>query len=460
MYILSTVYNYGNGNWLDLMKSTDGGATWTTTTPIYGNEGGMCVYTQNGQDVILLTDGHQVIKSPDGGATWSVLSNLPSVFQWPGLRFLSIGTNSSWLGGPADNTIYVVGSAPSYAGAAIMVLKSTDGGSSWKNPVQVPMTSYGSAGFQRITSDGTKLYIVNEIGVNTNGVASMATSTSSDWGATWSNEKVIVQNDGSSYMLRPYALQTLDSEKALLTYVNEPSTYFATDTTGNYGYYWFSNQTYQPVGSVSGPEWMVHEGFSGRLAGDTLSVAWPMSLDGTNPVPNAMVMFAQSKDSGIGGVPQPPHEVRIDRGVAPVQWTMTADSNGVWTAAITNHGLKSMAITVYDVTKRPNVRVLSQKISFASADAVVTTNGAQMKQGDIYEITAKDGDGPQGSYAMIQDSLSAQTASTAPPIGPISPNTMLICAMGLVSGLIITALVLSRRSMKSDSSLGIADQRL
>jgi hypothetical protein len=448
MYILSTVYNYGNGNWLELMKSVDGGASWTTSAPLYGNEGGMCVYTENGQDVILLTDGYQVLKSPDGGATWNALSNLPS-----SLRFVSIGTTSSWLGGPVDNAIYVVGSD----GSAIEFMKSTDGGSTWSYPVQVPLTSYGSSGFQKITSDGTKLYIVNEIGVNTNGIASLATSSSSDLGATWSVEKVIMQNDGGSYMLRPYGFQTLDSERALLTYVNEPATYLASDTTGNYGYYWFSNETYQPVGSVSGPEWMVHEGFSGRLAGDTLSVAWGMSLDGTNPVPNSMVMFAQSADTGLTSnvtLPPPPppaHSVRIDRGAAPVTWTMTAKSNGVWTAEIENHGLKSLALTVQDVTGKKSVHVLTQKITFASSDAVITSKGVQMKLGHTYKITAKDGDGPLGTYALIQDQLNAQAASAVAPPILSSASTMLLTAAALLSGLVTMALLIMRRTSKKQT---------
>jgi hypothetical protein len=442
MYILSTIYNYGNGNSLDLMKSMDGGASWSTSTPLYGNEGGMCVYTANGQDVILLTDGYSVLKSPDGGASWNALSNLPSNFPWPGLRFLSIGTNSSWLGGPVDDMIYVVGAAPTYAGSAIEFTKSTDGGSTWSNPVQLPLTSYGSSGFQRITSDGANLYIVNEIGVNTNGIASLATSSSSDWGATWSDEKVIVQNDGGSYMLRPYGFQTLDNERALLTYVDEPTSYVASEITGNYGYYWFSNKTYQQVGSVSGPEWMVHEGFSGRLVGDIFSVAWPMALE-EGTVPNSQVMFAQSKDTGLMAnlTPPPAHSVRIDRGVAPIIWTMTAESNGVWTAEIENHGLKSLAITVYDITEKPNVRVLTQKFSFASADAVVTSNDAQMKLGHIYKITAKDGDGPRGSYALIMDELNAQASSATTPPMPSSANALLLSAVGILSGFVVIALL-------------------
>lgn len=401
MYVLSTIYNYGNGGPLYLMKSTDGGATWSSSTPLYGNEGGMCVYTENGRDVILLTDGYDVAKSVDGGVSWSNLA--PPGNYW---RAVTIGTNSSWLGSPDDGSIYVIGSV--WGSSQLDFTKSADGGMTWSSPIMLAP----DGGWARITSDGSKLYVVYEIAGNHAGVASLVTKSSSDWGITWSAEKVLVPNDGSSYIYTPYGFQTLDSQKALLTYLHEPTDSGNSISSGNYGYYWFSNETYQPVGSVSGPEWMLHEGFSGVLRNNTLSVAWPMALEDNNAKPPSEIMFAQSDDTGLANS-TPPAEpgVRINSGTAPVKWNVTADSNSVWMAEVQNHGLMALHITVSDETGKKSVNVLRQQIIFDSADAVVTTNAVNMKQGHTYEIIAQGAGGPNGTYALVQDGLSASTSS-------------------------------------------------
>jgi hypothetical protein len=313
IYVLSFIYSYGTGGPPYLFKSTDQGSTWTTSSlnGISG-EAGMCVYQENGQDVILVASGSNVVKSTDGGLSWVKLSDLP----YRGWRFMAIGTNSSWFGTPPDDDIYVIGSM-STGGYDIGFTKSIDGGMTWSAPVQLTSNSYRYNQNPRITSDGTRLYVVYEIAGNLNGIATLVTRSSGNWGVDWSTEKVLIANTGNSYMLRPYCFQRLDSEKALLTYVNELASYNITETTGNYGYYNFSTESYVPVGSVSGPDWMVHEGFTGELRGNNFTVAWIRALEQNN-YPLSDIMFSYSTDSGLeGSVPTPPSNLAASIDIRP-----------------------------------------------------------------------------------------------------------------------------------------------
>lgn len=295
IYVLSFIYSYGTGGPPYLFKSVDQGSTWSAS--VLGGlsgEPGMCVYQDGGNDVVLVASGSEVAKSTDGGSSWANLGGLPG-YCW---RFMAIGTNSSWLGTVPDDDIYVVGSMAG-DGYDIGFTKSTDGGMTWSAPVQLTSNSYYYNTMAKITSDGTKLYVVYEIAGNENGVATLVTRSSDNWGLDWSAEKVLVANTGSSYMLRPYSFQNLDGERALLTYVDEPISYDIALTTGNYGYYDFATESYVPVGLVSGLEWMVHEGFAGLVSGSNFTVAWIRALE-QNTYPQSEIVFSYSTDSGLG----------------------------------------------------------------------------------------------------------------------------------------------------------------
>ena len=98
-----------------------------------------------------------------------------------------------------------------------------------------------------------------------------------------------------------------------------------------------------------------------------------------------------------------------------VTWSYTAPDYGMWSAQITNNGLRWMVIKVFDNSTGVPMQVSGEHIRFAAYDAypvgVVTSSPVLMAAGRPYEITAVP-NGPRGSSAIVED----QFALTVPPV--------------------------------------------
>ncbi len=400
VYVLSSIYGDANGQYAQVFKSANGGLTWSSASPVFGGEPGMCLYNSAGKDILIIAAGPNLVKSTNNGQSWKYLSTMPDA----GWRFMAVGTNASWTGAPVDDDIYVMGSIG--GGKNIGFAKSADGGLSWTVPKQLTNNNFAYNTMPRITSDGSRLYVIYEIASNNNAVASIVTRTSNDWGETWSQETGLISNKGSSYMLRPYSFHTLNNQRAIMTYVDKPSNLDAATTTGNYGYYNFATLAYEPVGWVSGQDWMIGEGFSGNVVEDVFYVAWIKCLDQVAGTPNTAIMFTSSTDTGLSSQVPPP-DARLDKGTSQVSWTFGAGMAGTWSAKILNHGgVKYFTLVVTDITvPRKPVVVFTQKIDFIQLGAFPNgwafSDSVPIVPNHTYQMTAKQPNGYASSYVLI-----------------------------------------------------------
>lgn len=423
IYVLSCIYNYGNGQKAQLFKSTDGGATWSDLRcPAGGGEPGMCVYSRNGTDVLIVAAGRNVFKSPDGGNTWIHLTPLEysSGASW---RFMTVCTSASFASPPEDDDIYIIGSMTDwyYHGqrSVITFTMSTDGGLTWTYPVHLwdndryVYNAFKYNAFPRITSDGDRLYAIYEVGTNEFGQARLVTRASDNWGVTWTDQKVLIANDGSSYALRPYSFQTLNSQRALITYEDIPSILSQAATTGHYGYYDFANMTYTPAGLVSGNDWMIGEGFSGKLVGENLEVAWIKTVD-SNPLHRlTAIMYSSSTDTGLTAQPSESEPIAwIASGAQPSSsWIFGAETGGTWSAKMQNlGGMTSVTLTVTDLTYRRMMEGWTQSISFSELGAYpegwAVSKPVQLLGGHAYKVVVKDPLGDHGAVVLFWNQFS------------------------------------------------------
>lgn len=100
-------------------------------------------------------------------------------------------------------------------------------------------------------------------------------------------------------------------------------------------------------------------------------------------------------------------------------WTYTPVDYGVWTGHITNNGLRSLVVDVYDNTTGMPEEVMHQKIRFAAYDAypvgTVDTAGAIMADRHLYSITVTP-NGPKGATCTVDDMFKA----AIPPVAVIT----------------------------------------
>ena len=403
IYVLSCVYGEGNGQLAQIFKSSNGGATWSDASPVFGGEPGMCLYKSAGKDVLIIAAGENLSRSTNNGASWKDLAAMPAGQGW---RFMAVGTNASWTGAAVDNDIYVMGSL--YGGQEIGFAKSVDGGQSWTTPQQLTFNDYAYNTMPRITSDGNRLYAIYEIASNNKGLSTIVTKVSNDWGASWStNEKVLVANTGNSYSLKPYSFHTLSNARALMTYVDTPGNLDPATTTGHYGYYNFATMSYEPVGAVGGPDWMIDEGFSGNLVDGVFYVAWIKSM-----MPDSfftVIMFSTSRDTGLStGLMQP--DATIVKGTAQVTWSFTAQMDGGWYAKMLNKdGMRYLTLVVTDTTPKRPVIVSSEKVVFADLGAYPNgwafSGSVSILAGHTYQVTAKQTNGATSASVMFYNQV-------------------------------------------------------
>jgi len=190
---LNNIYvtNYNN----TILKSTDGGASWTNTT-----NGGVFIspraITTDSLNNIYVTNfgNNTILKSTNGGASWTNTTN-GGAFNFP----TGITTDSS-------NTIYVVNASNN------TILKSTNGGASWTN------TTNGGAfnNPQGITTDSSNtIYVLN--------ASNNTILKSTDGGASWTNT-----TNGGAFN-NPYGITTDSANNIYVANINNDTILKSTD---------------------------------------------------------------------------------------------------------------------------------------------------------------------------------------------------------------------------------------
>src|SRR5215472_16138819 len=142
--VYSSVFrNLSNGS---IMKSTDGGATWTTVFPTTAAIYKIIIDPVNPDVLYLPTVGHGAWKSIDGGQHWSAMTALTPQAIWTmaldpaNSQVLYAGTNQDriWKSTDAGNTLQQAGSVgpfPVYSlavdSSTHIVYAGTNGGGVW-----------------------------------------------------------------------------------------------------------------------------------------------------------------------------------------------------------------------------------------------------------------------------------------------------------------------------------------
>ncbi len=303
--IYAVSWSYDSGSIL-LFKSGDAGESWSVRDVfgygIFRGEPGMCAYSAGSSDEVLISTCGALYKSTDGGDSFSHLSDLPlssGALWW---RFMEIGTNASWSKGPVDSDIYMVGSQavgiPWEDGTyAISFTKSCDGGLSWSEPVLVTSLDRMTK-LPEMICDGERLFVFYTSGETPCEYSDLYVRSSDDWGATWSEEKVLIPSRGSQWV-SAHSVQHLNGDRALITVadlvlVGEQQ--MGLERMGRYGYFNYADSTFQEVGNVSGDEWKVGGAFSGAIANSgELHLIWMK----TTSAPFGNLWYTSSKDSGL-----------------------------------------------------------------------------------------------------------------------------------------------------------------
>lgn len=300
-YIVSWAYDSGP---VYLFRSADGGTTWSSKnvfgSGVFRGEPGMCTYSDGVNDVVLLATTGNVFKSEDNGDTFDELSTLAlsdGALWW---RFMEVYTNGSWFGRATDENIYIVGSQafgiPWEGGKYVVSFcKSSDGGESWTAPVVICELDRNS-NLPEMVCDGESLFVFYTSSYLD--YTDLYVRRSDDWGATWSAQQMLVPHRGSGWVC-PHSVQDLHNGRALLAmgdYVSPEDKSEGMASYGRYGYFHYSNQTFQEICNVSGEDWDVAGGFSAAINWhDELMLAWAKS----EGHPLTSVWFTSTTDSGI-----------------------------------------------------------------------------------------------------------------------------------------------------------------
>jgi hypothetical protein len=293
LYAYTDVYDYP-GN-VYVKRSVDGFVWSTAVTAISGlnfPHGGFCVYTVSGSDHVICSALGNIVRSTNNGTTFSALTTLGA-----SLDYTNVATNTSMDSSiPYDNNIYVVGNIGI---SGIYLRKSVDNGNSWSSSYQITNThSYTPV----LIRDNTKLYCFYSLASDNN----VYVKNSTDWGKTWGIEtKVYIR---SQYFAWPGHTQTINLQKCLLTIgdAQYPGPDFR-DSRGIYGYYWFSNNTYQIIGYETGIRIQDPHSYAGIAFIDNLGVnytsMWGYHIEG---VADNVVKTHYSHNRGISFAPEPP----------------------------------------------------------------------------------------------------------------------------------------------------------
>jgi hypothetical protein len=148
------LFNAHNGNYIQspiaFVSSSDGGATFTTpklisgnvlygqgSHPVVGPDGTLYVFWSGSTRLASLNSTYMV-KSSDGGATWSEPVSISTVQNSHLLANTAFRNNSYPAAAAAPNgDLYATWTTQTSTGSVAVYSKSTNGGSSWSNPVPV-----------------------------------------------------------------------------------------------------------------------------------------------------------------------------------------------------------------------------------------------------------------------------------------------------------------------------------
>jgi len=269
----------GNGE-IYFRRSVDGGATWQNAKRLTNNEGfsGYPDIAANGQNVYVVwqngDSGNENVyfrKSPDGGATWNAAKRL------------------TFDSGPADRpavavigaNVYVAWRDDSSGNTETYIVRSTDGGVTWKSAMRLsnsPLdsstlaiavnTSYVYVVWDKVAADDTAIFF----------------RRSADNGATWQAVQQITNNTGGSWT------PSLAANGAELQLAWDD------DTAGNFDIYFKKStnrggtwQTQKRISNNSGSS----RNTALAVANGNVVVAWNDQTPGNNEI-----YFRKSADGG------------------------------------------------------------------------------------------------------------------------------------------------------------------
>jgi hypothetical protein len=178
-------------------KSTDGGATWSSSkrlTSTSGSSANPAIVVGSSDKLHVVwedsTPGNLEIfykKSTDGGATWSTSKRLTSTS--------GSSRNPAIVVGSSGN-LHLVWDDDTTGNSEIYYKKSTDGGATWSTDKRLTFTS-GFSYFPDIAIDSTNhIHVVWED--STPGNPEIYYRRSTDGGATWSTDKRLTWTSGES----------------------------------------------------------------------------------------------------------------------------------------------------------------------------------------------------------------------------------------------------------------------
>jgi len=178
-------------------RSPDGGATWSTSKRLTWNEGtswSPAVAVDSSDSVHAVwsesTPGNFEIyykKSTDGGATWSTSKNLSST---------SGNSFSPAIAVDSSDRIHVAWSDATPGNTEIYYRKSTDGGAAWSTSKRLSWTAEASAQPAIAVDASGRIHVAWSDA--TTGDSEIYYKKSSDGGATWITSKSLTWNTGDS----------------------------------------------------------------------------------------------------------------------------------------------------------------------------------------------------------------------------------------------------------------------
>ena len=148
------IFNPSNGRYVQspiaFVSSSDGGRTFTApkmisgsahygqgSRPVVGPDGSLYVFW-DGSTRLAATNSTYVVKSTDGGATWTAPKAIAPVADIAPLRDTAFRVNSYPAAAAAANgDLYATWDTETEAGSVAVYSKSTDGGVNWSAPARV-----------------------------------------------------------------------------------------------------------------------------------------------------------------------------------------------------------------------------------------------------------------------------------------------------------------------------------
>ena len=148
------IFNPSNGRYVQspiaFVSSSDGGRTFTApkmisgsahygqgSRPVVGPDGSLYVFW-DGSTRLAATNSTYVVKSTDGGATWTAPKAIAPVADIAPLRDTAFRVNSYPAAAAAANgDLYATWDTETVDGSVAVYSKSTDGGTNWSAPARV-----------------------------------------------------------------------------------------------------------------------------------------------------------------------------------------------------------------------------------------------------------------------------------------------------------------------------------